>query len=85
MSHVYSPETLALLAAIEAGECCEVCGAANYDRHFDECPMNPDNDGAIRCVTCDHPRVDHYQDGPCGHRIRPTMQPCTCTKYEGEA
>lgn len=32
------------LAAMAADDCCEACGAATWDRHFDECPEHPDNE-----------------------------------------
>lgn len=82
----YSPETQRLLDSIAAGDCCEACGAPTWDRHFDDCPEHPDNEGRARCARaeCGHARVDHVEDGPCAHRIKPTMQPCVCTKYEGE-
>lgn len=69
--HVYSPEAQRLLDSIAAGD-------------FDECPKHPDNEERVRCTACGHARVDHIEDGPCAHRIKPTMQPCVCTKYEGE-
>lgn len=80
----YSTEAQRLIDAIAAGDCCEACGAPTWDRHFDECPLHPDNEDRVRCTGCGHARVDHVEDGPCAHRIRPTSQPCTCKKYEGE-
>lgn len=43
MSHQYSPETLALIAAAQAGTMCDKCGAADHLEHFDECPRHPEN------------------------------------------
>ena len=45
MAHVYSPEVQAVIDAAEAGDCCEACGAPSWDRHYDECPEHPDNEG----------------------------------------
>jgi hypothetical protein len=41
----YSPETQRLLAAVQAGDVCPDCGAANHLAHFDECPRHPENGG----------------------------------------
>lgn len=45
MTHQYSPETLALLADIIAGNVCPDCGASDRLQHFDECVRHPENGG----------------------------------------
>lgn len=41
-------------------------------------------DATAVCAGCGHARVDHVElVGPCGHRTRPSMAPCTCRQFVG--
>lgn len=42
----YTPETQSMLAELLSGNGCDVCGAANSQRHFDDCPKHPENVGS---------------------------------------
>ena len=41
-------------------------------------------DASSVCASCGHVRVDHVNlVGPCGHRTKPSMAPCTCEQFVG--
>jgi len=70
VSHPYSPEAQALIAAIQAGDCCDECSAPNDQDHFDACSKHPENVKAVGVAVKGGKAV--------GVAVRSTLCVCDC-------
>jgi len=74
----YSPETQALIAAVQSGDCCDECAAPNDQRHFDACGQHPENVHTTSDPWCE--KHSDLVDFECPEKV---CTPC-CRELRGK-